>query len=126
MDDDTGLSHAKVKTDRSGDPLGKRALFSVPPAGEGDTSAADKRSESSGAGPDGVGDPMSGDGPRPAWSWFTVRCQRCHQVSRVSLIDLLIFQFPIGVWIPRGAFDRRMTCPSCRKRSWCSVTLRRD
>jgi hypothetical protein len=57
---------------------------------------------------------------------FTVRCQRCRQTSRVGLLELLIFQFPIGVWIPRGPFDRRMTCPSCRKRAWCSVTLRRD
>jgi hypothetical protein len=56
---------------------------------------------------------------------FTVRCQRCRQVSHVGLLNLLIFQLPIGVWLPRGQFDRRMTCPSCRKRSWCSVTLRR-
>jgi hypothetical protein len=43
----------------------------------------------------------------------------------VGLLDLLIYQFPVGAWLPRGKYDRRMTCPSCRKRAWCSVTLRR-
>ena len=52
--------------------------------------------------------------------------QRCRQTSHVGVLDLLIFQFPVGVWLPRGRFDHRMTCPSCRKRAWCSVTLRRD
>jgi len=42
------------------------------------------------------------------------------------VLDLLIFQFPVGVWLPRGRYDHRMTCPVCRKRAWCSVTLRRE
>ena len=54
-----------------------------------------------------------------------VECQRCSQVSSVGLFDLLKSQLPMGIWLPRGRFDRRMTCPACRKRSWCSVTLRR-
>jgi hypothetical protein len=73
--------------------------------------------------PDGAG---TAESPAAVGSGsFTVRCQRCGQVSHVGLLNLLIFQWPIGVWLPRGQFDRRMTCPSCRKRSWCSVTLRR-
>ena len=44
---------------------------------------------------------------------------------RVGALDLLIFQFPVGFWRPRRRFDHRMTCPSCRRRAWCSVTLRR-
>ena len=30
---------------------------------------------------------------------FTVACQRCRQTSRVGLLDLLIFQLPLGVWL---------------------------
>ena len=56
---------------------------------------------------------------------FTVKCARCRQTSHVGVLDLLIFQFPLGVWLPRGRFDHRMTCPACRKRAWCSVSLRR-
>lgn len=88
-------------------PVGKRALYSAArPHRVGEEASANRRA--------------AGRGP------FTVRCQRCFRASRVGLLDLLIFQFPVGVWLPRGKFDRRMTCPSCRKRSWCSVTLRGD
>jgi hypothetical protein len=101
------MAGAKQKGEKAPDPLGKRALYSGARL-EGDSGRVTSR------------DPLAERGA------FTVRCQRCRQVSHVGLLDLLIFQFPIGVWIPRGQFDRRMTCPSCRKRSWCSVTLRRD
>jgi hypothetical protein len=119
------------------DPLGKRALYGPPPlaATRGRGSPADgpltealpvgkralysERSQASDV-RDVDGNPLAARGS------FTVQCQRCRQVSHVGLLDVLIFQFPIGVWLPRGRFDHRMTCPSCRKRSWCSVTLRRD
>jgi hypothetical protein len=103
---------AAVDGDEPGDPptvvlpVGKRALYS------GASAAADEASPTS-------------DNPLIGRGTFTVRCQRCRQLSRVGVLDLLIFQFPIGVWVPRGRFDHRMTCPSCRKRSWCSVTMRR-
>jgi hypothetical protein len=101
------MGDPKEKGEKSPDPLGKRALYS------GGRPEEDSRRLTS-------HDPLAQRGA------FTVRCQRCRQVSRVGLLDLLIFQFPLGVWIPRGKFDRRMTCPSCRKRAWCSLTLRRD
>jgi hypothetical protein len=101
------MAGADQKAEKSPDPLGKRALFS-------------------GARPEEVGGRLRSDDPLAERGAFTVQCQRCRQVSQVGLLDLLIFQFPIGVWLPRGRFDRRMTCPSCRKRSWCSVTMRRD
>ena len=122
-----------TESERAPDPLGKRALYGLPPAGvEGiptsspvDSAAVlpvGKRALYSGARP-----------PRPTASsdrstsrgLFTVTCERCRQGSQVGLVELVIFQFPFGAWVPRGAFDRRMTCPSCRKRAWCSVTLRR-
>jgi hypothetical protein len=122
--------------DKAPDPLGKRALFWVPSSGEGGSRGTasgstvalpiGKRALFSGARaePDSLlatsGNPLADRGS------FTVLCERCTQSSHVGALDLLIFQFPIGVWLPRGRFDHRMTCPVCRKRAWCSVTLRRD
>lgn len=88
-------------------PLGKHALFSSasPPPDEAPARSAE--------------DPLVGRGP------VTVVCERCRAVSRIGFLDLLIFQLPIGYWFPRPVFDRRMTCPACRRRTWASVTLRR-
>ena len=131
-----------ARSEKSPDPLGKRALWMPPATGTGgdtpveeiaadtpDPFSAGKRALYSGA-PSSRESEHESEHEFPEASLarsgpFTVRCQRCRQVSHVGLLDLLIFQLPIGVWLPRGRFDRRMTCPSCRKRSWCSVTLRR-
>jgi hypothetical protein len=87
-------------------PVGKRALFS-------------------GAQPERDSVAATSANPLADRGSFTVECGECRQTSNVGVLDLLIFQFPIGVWLPRGRFDHRMTCPTCRKRAWCSVTLRR-
>jgi hypothetical protein len=119
------------------DPLGKRALYWVPSAGAvrgreaseaGPTVAlpVGKRALYSGARVEADRTRTTSDDPLVQRGAFTVECQRCRHRSRVGLLDMLIFQFPVGAWLPRGRFDRRMTCPSCRKRAWCSVTLRRD
>ena len=122
---------------RASDPLGKRALFWVPSAsnasGKETHPAAPstlplpvgKRALYSGARPEPDSLRATSDNPLVDRGTFTVECQRCHQVAHIGLLDLLIFQFPLGGWLPRGQYDHRMTCPSCRKRSWCSVTLRR-
>jgi hypothetical protein len=123
--------------DKTVDPLGKRALFWVPSTtdarGESTEAAGaavvlpvGKRALYSGARPESDSLLATSDNPIADRGTFTVECQRCGQVSRVGLLDLLIYQFPIGAWLPRGKFDRRMTCPSCRRRSWCSVSLRHD
>jgi hypothetical protein len=88
-------------------PVGKRALYS-------------------GARPEADSNLVTSENPLADHGMFTVECQRCRQTSHVGVLDLLIFQFPLGVWLPRGKFDHRMTCPSCRKRAWCGVTLRRS
>jgi len=112
--------------------LGKRALFWVPSAAQEDLSGSTsalpvgKRALYSGARPESDSLRSTSKNPLADRGTFTVECQRCGQVSRVGLLDLVIFQFPIGMWLPRGKFDRRMTCPSCRRRAWCSVTLRHD
>jgi hypothetical protein len=118
------------------DPLGKRALFWVPSsrgggaqgAGSGATVAlpVGKRALFSGAQAESDSLLATSGNPLVDRGSFTVLCERCHQSSHVGALDLLIFQFPIGVWLPRGRFDHRMTCPVCRKRAWCSVSLRRD
>ncbi len=126
-----------TRAGKTPDPLGKRALFWVPPAtSAGDTETGPpaastialpvgKRALYSGARPESDSVRATSDNPLADRGTFTVACERCRQVSRIGLLDLLIFQFPIGVWIPGGRFDRRMTCPSCRRRAWCSVSLRR-
>ena len=122
-----------TRRDRPPDPLGKRALYwvSTEAGGRGAEPEAavplpvGKRALFSGAplGPEASVSPSVN--PLAELGSFSVVCERCGQRSRIGLVDLLIFQLPVGVWLPRGRFDRRMTCPSCRRRAWCSVTLRR-
>ncbi len=119
-----------AKSEQPADPLGKRALYGTPSATANRASPlvlpVGKRALYSAARPQRVGEEAGADQRVARGRAFTVRCQRCRQTSHVGFLDLLIFQFPVGVWLPRGKFDRRMTCPSCRKRSSCSVTLRGD
>jgi hypothetical protein len=127
---------AASRSDRAPDPLGKRALFWVPAPGEAGGAEPGgagtvalpigKRALYSGAVPEPDSLAMTSGNPLDEQGSFTVECARCRQISRVGMLDLLIFQFPLGVWLPRRRFDHRMTCPSCRKRAWCSVTLRRS
>jgi len=122
--------------DKAPDPLGKRALFWAPSSREGDdqgtaagstvTLPVGKRALFSGARSEPGSLLATSGNPLADRGSLTVLCERCNQSSHVSVLDLLIFQFPLGVWLPRGRFDHRMTCPVCRKRAWCSVTLRRD
>jgi hypothetical protein len=126
----------KHKSRGAPDPLGKRALFWVPSAmsaGGKSTEAAQgqtvalpvgKRALFSGARPESDSLRATSDNPLVDRGTFTVECERCHQVSHIGVLDLLIFQFPLSAWLPRGKYDRRLTCPSCRKRAWCSVSLR--
>ena len=127
---------AASRSDKAPDPLGKRALFGVPSAGESGSAEpaasgmtvalpVGKRALYSGARPEPDSLASTSGNPLDERGVFTVECQRCRQTSHIGVLDLLIFQFPVGVWLPRRKFDRRMTCPSCRKRAWCSVTIRR-
>jgi hypothetical protein len=129
---------AGTRSGRAPDPLGKRALFWVPSASNESGRSTHPAAASTVALPVGKralysGAPAQSDSvlacsenPLADRGTFTVECQRCRQTSHIGVLDLLIFQFPFGAWLPRGQFDRRMTCPSCRKRAWCSVTLRHE
>ena len=92
------------------DPLGKRALFSAP-------SPVDVGSTGTGG---GTVDPVTSRGP------IAVSCSSCGVTSRVGLLDFVLYQLPVGYWLPRGRFGHRMRCPSCRRRTWAGVTLHRD
>jgi hypothetical protein len=125
-----------ARSGRPPDPLGKRALYWVPSGGErakrtvaaGSTVAlpVGKRALYSGARPERNSLAETSENPIAGRGAFVVECERCHQTSFIGVLDLLIFQLPIGVWLPRGRFDRRMTCPACRRRAWCSLSLRRS
>jgi hypothetical protein len=86
------------------DPLGKRALFSAAPA---------------------VGPTEDAEHPGIGHGSIVVACSSCGAESRIGVLDFLIFQLPFGYWLPRGQFDHRMTCPSCRRRVWAGVTIKR-
>ncbi len=91
-------------------PAGKHALFSAAtPAGEEDRDTATAT----------AGEPV------PQRGVLTVVCSRCGSISRVGLLEFAWLHFPVAAWLPRRPFDRWMTCPACRRRSWTSVTLTR-
>ncbi len=125
----------EAPSEKEPDPLGKRALFWAAPTqsgGVGSESAGatvarplGKRALFSAAPPQSDSLAAASENPLAERGAFKVECQRCKQTSHVGFLDMVIFQFPIGIWRPRRRFDHRMTCPSCRKRAWCSITLRR-
>ena len=101
---------AVAKTPRHARPAGRHALFS-------DATPADEpRRDRAGV---TAADPVHDRG------FLTVACSRCGSVTRVGIIEFLVLQFPIGVWLPGRTYDRRMTCPACRHRAWTSVTRTR-
>jgi hypothetical protein len=94
------------------DPLGKQALYwsSGPPAD----------------GPPPLGKQALFSGATAAGRGSVqVECSRCGSVRRVGVVEFLRLQLPLALWLPGRTFDRKMTCPTCRRRSWVSVTFRR-
>jgi len=91
-------------------PAGRHALFS-------DATPADEPERDRAA--------ATADDPLPPTGVLSVACSTCGSVSRVGVVEFLVLQLPFGVWLPRRAFDRWMTCPACRRRTWTSVTLAR-
>ena len=134
------------------DPLGKRALFWLPVETEagtspGETAPADRRVENrrevarrharpagkralfSSATPAAevvrATSSVTATDPVPQRGLLTVVCSSCGAVTRVGVFSFLYLQFPFGAWLPRREFDRWMTCPACRTRTWTSVTCSR-
>ncbi len=115
------------------DPLGKRALFeglSAPPPPAGREEPEPPRRRLPTLRRTRVVSPPSAAGEevrRPAVQagCLSVECSACAARTQIGLIDFAIYQLPVGLWLPRGRFDHRMTCPACRRRTWLSVSLRR-
>ena len=116
--------------------MGKRALFWMPAGGvqrraqDGAGPADPERSSGVSVGTGGRHALFSdarvdADASVAPQGAFTVTCSSCASVSRVGVIDLVLLQLPMGGWFPRKVFDRWMTCPACRRRTWMSVTLTR-
>ncbi|HEX4220685.1 MAG TPA: hypothetical protein VHZ02_20095 [Acidimicrobiales bacterium] len=122
------------------DPLGKRALFWMPvesTAPDRDPATGTHTGSPRRARPLGkhalysdadddrrVPPPPPGD-PVPDRGLFRVTCSTCGEARRIGVLDLLVLQFPFGIWFPGRTFDHKMTCPACRRRTWLSVTVSR-
>jgi hypothetical protein len=90
---------------RQRDPSGKAALFSH------------------GATPLVLEDEPPPPRPEPAErraGTLVVECWACETRTRVSYLDFLVMNLPVGVWLPLPGlqFNRRMTCPACRQWTW--------
>lgn len=92
-------------SDRRADPLGKRALFWWPEQPE----ARDQR--------DVDEDVLLGRGR------VAVDCSSCGVRSRIGVLDLAAFKLPWCLWLPRGRYSHRMTCPACRRRTWVAIRI---
>jgi hypothetical protein len=106
------------------EPAGKHALYSESTRHSEPTPDSEDRPDSPSM---AAGETESATDPDtvPDWGLFTVCCSSCASMSRVGVVEFLALQFPFGAWLPRGRFDRWMTCPACRRRTWTSVTLSR-
>ena len=51
---------------------------------------------------------------------LVVECSACDTSTRVTYLDFLLMNLPIGVWLPLPGleFNRRMTCPACGQWTW--------
>jgi len=108
--DEVSSARGATRTPPHARPAGKRALYSdATPADEAEPARAS----------------VTTDDPLPHRGILSVSCSQCGSVSRVGLVEFLVLQFPVGVWLPRRTFDRWMTCPACRRRTWASVTFAR-
>jgi hypothetical protein len=98
------------------DPLGRRALFSVPaqevPLPEPE---APER-----------------DGTGGGWTVFSARqrrpgtvvleCSACQARTRVGWLEFLRRHFPVWLWLPWRRHSRWMSCPACDRRTWLAVS----
>jgi hypothetical protein len=90
---------------RERDPSGKAALFShgAPPLVIEDEP-----------------EPAAVEAPARRFGTLVVECSACDASTRVTYLDFLLMNLPIGVWLPLPGlgFNRRMTCPACGQWTW--------
>lgn len=53
----------------------------------------------------------------------TVDCARCGASTRIGVGDALRRLVRFSLWIPGRTYSRRLTCPTCDRRSWVRIRL---
>ena len=97
---------------RSLDPQGRRALFETPVSAARDTIRSGNPRDGKEA--------LYSSGP-PQSGTVVVTCSSCKARSRINLTDLGLRWLTGTIWIPGRRDGHWMRCPSCQKRTWCSV-----
>lgn len=109
------MSGSETSGGRRLDPSGKRALFGAPVDVADELLHGHDRS-----GRDAlfsVGAPESGTA--------RISCSRCQERTRVSLTDLGVRVLKLSVWNPLRRHSHWITCPACKHRAWCHVSVTR-
>lgn len=101
-----------------GDPMGKRALFSPPPAAPVD-GHLDHDPTVGGAAPEGVQALYSAGPRRPGTVIF--ECSRCLNHTRMSVVEAGVRIMYFSAWIPMKHFSRWIQCPECERRTWSRI-----
>jgi hypothetical protein len=115
------------------DPLGRRALFSDPPASDpAPDPAPDPGPGAPDRAPAGGGrralfsraEPAGADEPAAAapagFGHVVVRCSSCQQHTPLPFLALGRQLIP-SAWWPLRAYPILMRCPGCHRLSWCRI-----
>lgn len=97
---------------RSLDPQGRRALFETPVSAARDTIRSGNPREGK--------DALYSTGPRQTGT-VVVDCSACTARTRINITDLGLRWLTGSAWIPGRRHSHWMRCPSCGKRTWCSI-----
>lgn len=95
----------------SGDPLGKRALFS-PPAASSTEADAEPAAPGKHA--------LYSAGPRRPGT-VVLECSRCLNHIRMTTVELGVRVAFLSLWVPGKRYSRWIQCPECERRTWCRV-----
>ena len=70
--------------------------------------------------PEGKAALFSAAATRPHPGTVIVQCGDCGDSTALSYVDFALANLPVGIWLPRIGvhFNRKMTCPSCRRWTW--------
>ena len=100
------------------DPMGKRALFSPPPAPAADRPLDDDPTVG-GQAPEGVKALYSAGPRRPGT--VVLECSRCLNHSRMSLVEAGVRIAFLSAWVPAKRYSRWIQCPECEQRTWSRI-----
>lgn len=99
---------------RSLDPQGRRALFETPVSAARDTIRSGRAREGKEA--------LYSTGPRQSGT-VVVTCSACKARTRINCTDLAMRWLTGSLWLPGRRSGHWMRCPSCGRRTWCSVAF---